>query len=126
PRRARWRRGADRHVQPAQPHGRLGVRAGDRQGRHHRRRDSAAHPGSSAQPALGLMDRGQGTVTARLAAVDWRSLGVWLAVLALALVALALSPGFLSPRSLLNVLRQAAPLGIIATGITLVMVARRV
>ncbi|HLV10821.1 MAG TPA: ABC transporter permease [Trueperaceae bacterium] len=72
------------------------------------------------------MDRSQGVLAARLAAVDWRGLGVWLAVIALALVALAMSPGFLSPRSLLNVLRQAAPLGIVATGITLVMVARRV
>lgn len=72
------------------------------------------------------MDRSQSPVASRLAAVDWRSLGVWLAVLGVALVALAIAPGFLSPRSLLNVLRQAAPLGIVATGITLVMVARRV
>jgi len=37
-----------------------------------------------------------------------------------------IAPGFFSTRSILNILRQAAPLGVVAAGITLVMVARRV
>ncbi len=58
--------------------------------------------------------------------LDWRRHGVWLAVIVLAVAALAISPTFLSPRNLLNLLRQAAPLGVVAVGITFVMVARRV
>lgn len=58
--------------------------------------------------------------------LDWRTHGIWLAVIVLALVAMPIAPGFLSPRNLLNLLRQAAPLGIVSLGITLVMVARRV
>lgn len=58
--------------------------------------------------------------------VDWSRLGVWFAVLVLALVALWIAPNFFSVRSIMNLLRQNAPLGIIAAGITMVMVARRV
>lgn len=58
--------------------------------------------------------------------IDWRNLGVWFAVIVLALVALSMAPGFFSSRNLMNLLRQNAPLGIVAAGITLVMVARRV
>lgn len=59
-------------------------------------------------------------------AFDWRRYGIWLAVIAVALLAAAITPGFLSGRNLLNLLRQAAPLGFVAVGITFVMVARRV
>lgn len=52
--------------------------------------------------------------------------GVWVAVAILILVALTISPTFLNPRNLLNLLRQAAPLGVVAIGITFVMVAKRV
>lgn len=58
--------------------------------------------------------------------IDLRRYGVWIAVLLLALLALAIAPGFFSVRSIMNLLRQAAPLGVVASGITLVMVARRV
>lgn len=58
--------------------------------------------------------------------IDWRQLGVWMAVVVLLGLAAAIAPSFLGTRSLLNVLRQAAPLGVVAIGITLVMVARRV
>lgn len=58
--------------------------------------------------------------------LDLRRYGVWIAVILLGLVALSISPGFLSARNILNLLRQAAPLGVVAIGITLVMVARRV
>lgn len=58
--------------------------------------------------------------------IDWSRLGVWLAVAVLALIALWIAPNFFSVRSIMNLLRQNAPLGIIAAGITLVMVARRV
>lgn len=65
-------------------------------------------------------------MTAALSRVDWRQLGVWLAVILLGLLAVVIAPGFFSTRSILNILRQAAPLGVVAAGITLVMVARRV
>lgn len=65
-------------------------------------------------------------MTTALSRIDWRQLGVWLAVILLAVLAVIIAPGFLSTRSILNVLRQAAPLGVVAAGITLVMVARRV
>jgi ribose/xylose/arabinose/galactoside ABC-type transport system permease subunit len=49
-------------------------------------------------------------------------LGLWLALLAIVLVAGYLSPGFLTPSNLLNVVRQASVVGIVSVGVTLVMI----
>lgn len=50
------------------------------------------------------------------------SLGLWLGLLALVAVAATLSPGFLNPVNLLNIVRQASVVGVAAVGVTLVMV----
>jgi ribose/xylose/arabinose/galactoside ABC-type transport system permease subunit len=50
------------------------------------------------------------------------SLGLWLGLLILVAVAAVLSPGFLNPVNLLNIVRQASVVGIAAVGVTLVMV----
>ena len=50
------------------------------------------------------------------------SLGLWLGLLALVVVAAMLSPGFLNPVNLLNIVRQASVVGVAAVGVTLVMV----
>lgn len=51
------------------------------------------------------------------------SLGLWLGLLALVAIAAMLSPGFLNPVNLLNIVRQASVVGVAAVGVTLVMVA---
>lgn len=48
-------------------------------------------------------------------------LGPWLILVVLIIVAAALSPAFLDPTNLRNILRQAAPLAIVALGQTLVI-----
>jgi ribose/xylose/arabinose/galactoside ABC-type transport system permease subunit len=48
-------------------------------------------------------------------------LGPWLILIALIIVAAVLSPAFLDPTNLRNILRQAAPLAIVALGQTLVI-----
>jgi ribose/xylose/arabinose/galactoside ABC-type transport system permease subunit len=50
------------------------------------------------------------------------SLGLWLGLLVLVTIAAALSPGFLNPVNLLNIVRQASVVGIAAVGVTLVMI----
>jgi ribose transport system permease protein len=50
------------------------------------------------------------------------SLGLWLGLLALVAIAAVLSPGFLNPVNLLNIVRQASVVGVAAVGVTLVMV----
>ena len=50
------------------------------------------------------------------------NLGLWLGLLALVLLAGLMSPTFLTPASLLNVIRQASVVGIAAVGVTLVMI----
>jgi ribose/xylose/arabinose/galactoside ABC-type transport system permease subunit len=50
------------------------------------------------------------------------NLGLWLGLLGLVLFAGLMSPGFLTPVSLLNVVRQASVVGIAAVGVTLVMI----
>lgn len=50
------------------------------------------------------------------------SLGLWLGLLVLVVIAATLSPGFLNPVNLLNIVRQASVVGITAVGVTLVMV----
>jgi ribose transport system permease protein len=50
------------------------------------------------------------------------SLGLWLGLLALMAIATILSPGFLNPVNLLNIVRQASVVGIAAVGVTLVMI----
>lgn len=50
------------------------------------------------------------------------SLGLWLGLLALVAIAAMLSPGFLNPVNLLNIVRQASVVGVAAVGVTLVMV----
>jgi ribose/xylose/arabinose/galactoside ABC-type transport system permease subunit len=53
----------------------------------------------------------------------WRAtIGLWLALLVLVLVAGALSPNILAPITLLNLVRQASVVGITAVGVTLVMI----
>ncbi|MBX6369855.1 MAG: ABC transporter permease [Rhodospirillales bacterium] len=47
---------------------------------------------------------------------------IWLVLLALLAAAALLSPGFLDPAYLVNIVRQAAPVGIAAVGVTLVMI----
>jgi len=49
-------------------------------------------------------------------------IGLWLALLALVAIAALLSPGFLNPVNLLNIVRQASVVGITAVGVTLVMI----
>ena len=51
------------------------------------------------------------------------SLGIWLALIVLVVVAAVISPGFLTPTNLLNIVRQASVVGIAAVGVTLVMIA---
>jgi ribose transport system permease protein len=62
-----------------------------------------------------------------LASGGWRRLldraAIWLVLLLLLLVAGLLSEAFLRPVYLMNVVRQAAPVGIAAVGVTLVMIA---
>ena len=50
------------------------------------------------------------------------NLGLWLGLLGLVLFAGLVSPGFLAPVSLFNVIRQASVVGIAAVGVTLVMI----
>jgi len=50
------------------------------------------------------------------------SLGLWLGLVGLMAIAALLSPGFLGPVNLLNIVRQASVVGIAAVGVTLVMV----
>jgi ribose/xylose/arabinose/galactoside ABC-type transport system permease subunit len=52
--------------------------------------------------------------------------GVWLAILALVVIAAILSPAFLTPINLLNVVRQASVVGIAAVGLTFVVLVRGV
>jgi ribose/xylose/arabinose/galactoside ABC-type transport system permease subunit len=47
---------------------------------------------------------------------------IWLVLVALLVAAALLSPGFLDPAYLVNIVRQAAPIGIAAVGVTLVMI----
>ncbi len=49
-------------------------------------------------------------------------LGLWLGLLALVAIAALLSPGFLNPVNLLNIVRQASVVGIASVGVTLVMI----
>ncbi|MFN8518073.1 MAG: ABC transporter permease [Chloroflexota bacterium] len=49
-------------------------------------------------------------------------IGLWLALLLLVAIAAVLSPGFLNPVNLLNIVRQASVVGITAVGVTLVMI----
>jgi ribose/xylose/arabinose/galactoside ABC-type transport system permease subunit len=62
-----------------------------------------------------------------LSAGAWRRLldraAIWLVLLLLLAVAALLSEAFLRPAYLLNIVRQAAPVGIAAVGVTLVMIA---
>ena len=48
---------------------------------------------------------------------------IWIVLLALLAVAALLSDAFLRPSYLLNIVRQAAPVGIAAVGVTAVMIA---
>ncbi len=50
------------------------------------------------------------------------NLGLWLGLLAIVVFAGVMSPGFLTPISLFNVLRQASVVGIASVGVTLVMI----
>lgn len=50
------------------------------------------------------------------------SLGLWFGLLVLMTIAATLSPGFLNPVNLLNIVRQASVVGVAAVGVTLVMV----
>ena len=50
------------------------------------------------------------------------TVGLWLALIAIILVAAWLSPGFMQPVNFFNVLRQASVVGITAVGVTLVMI----
>lgn len=50
------------------------------------------------------------------------NLGLWLSLLAIVLFAGLMSPGFLTPISLFNVVRQASVVGIASVGVTLVMI----
>jgi ribose/xylose/arabinose/galactoside ABC-type transport system permease subunit len=60
--------------------------------------------------------------------LDVRSLaargGIWLALLALLLVARGVQPLFLEPANLLNIVAQSSVVGITAVGVTLVMIGR--
>jgi len=62
-----------------------------------------------------------------LAAGAWRRVldraAIWLVLLLLLAIAALLSEAFLRPNYLLNIARQAAPVGIAAVGVTLVMIA---
>jgi ribose/xylose/arabinose/galactoside ABC-type transport system permease subunit len=62
-----------------------------------------------------------------LAAGAWRRMldraAIWLVLLLLLAIAALLSEAFLRPNYLLNIVRQAAPVGIAAVGVTLVMIA---
>jgi ribose/xylose/arabinose/galactoside ABC-type transport system permease subunit len=62
-----------------------------------------------------------------LAAGGWRRAldraAIWLVLLLLLAIAALLSEAFLRPNYLLNIVRQAAPVGIAAVGVTLVMIA---
>jgi ribose transport system permease protein len=62
----------------------------------------------------------------KLAADGWRRTldraAIWLVLLLLLAIAALLSEAFLRPSYLLNILRQAAPVGIAAVGVTLVMI----
>ena len=62
-----------------------------------------------------------------LAAGAWRRVldraAIWLVLLLLLAIAALLSEAFLRPNYLLNIVRQAAPVGIAAVGVTLVMIA---
>jgi ribose/xylose/arabinose/galactoside ABC-type transport system permease subunit len=62
-----------------------------------------------------------------LAAGGWRRVldraAIWLVLLLLLAIAALLSEAFLRPNYLLNIVRQAAPVGIAAVGVTLVMIA---
>lgn len=66
--------------------------------------------------------------TSAVGGVRWRdrvhvsNLGLWLGLLALIVFAGVMSPGFLTPISLFNVIRQASVVGIAAVGVTLVMI----
>ncbi len=72
---------------------------------------SASLPPASSAVEPGLRQR-----------VPLGSLGLWLGLLALVAIAAALSPGFLNPVNLLNIVRQASVVGIAAVGVTLVMI----
>ncbi|MCY7420090.1 MAG: ABC transporter permease [Chloroflexi bacterium] len=50
------------------------------------------------------------------------NIGLWLGLLGIVLFAGVMSPGFLTPISLLNVVRQASVVGIASVGVTLVMI----
>ncbi len=50
------------------------------------------------------------------------NVGLWLGLLAIVAVASIMSPGFLAPISLFNVIRQASVVGIASVGVTLVMI----
>jgi ribose/xylose/arabinose/galactoside ABC-type transport system permease subunit len=54
------------------------------------------------------------------------SLGIWLALLTLIAAATLLSPAFLTPVNLFNILRQASVVGITSVGVTFVMITRGV
>jgi ribose/xylose/arabinose/galactoside ABC-type transport system permease subunit len=62
-----------------------------------------------------------------LAAGVWRRVldraAIWLVLLLLLAIAALLSEAFIRPNYLLNIVRQAAPVGIAAVGVTLVMIA---
>jgi ribose/xylose/arabinose/galactoside ABC-type transport system permease subunit len=69
--------------------------------------------------AAGSHTRARDQLRAR---VPMGSLGLWLGLLVLVVVAAILSPGFLTVTNLLNIVRQASVVGITAVGVTLVMV----
>lgn len=53
----------------------------------------------------------------------WSAFGPWVILLGLVVISALISPGFLSTTNLVNILRQAAPLMIVALGQTLVILA---
>ncbi len=75
---------------------------------------SGRHAGIPMQPTGGAIGRRASGFAA--------SLGIWLALLALIVVATLVSPDFLTPTNLLNIVRQASVVGIAAVGVTLVMI----
>lgn len=68
---------------------------------------------------MGLSALGRLTAAGRLGR---GSLGLWLGLLAIILVAAYFSPGFIQPINFFNMLRQASVVGIAAVGVTLVMI----
>lgn len=72
---------------------------------------SATAPAPPAAATSGLRER-----------IPLSGLGLWLGLLVLVAVAAMLSPGFLNPVNLLNIVRQASVVGITAVGVTLVMI----